>query len=132
MQPIERVAPAAAPEPAPEQKKEETPLILCSFCEHPAVASNSILSTCMVHPEALTLHAGRMEIGLVDCPETRAETVRFVVRDQAQKAEEIARGAGFRTGLDRTGQAKRTSITDRREPTEAIPLVGTTPHYEWP
>jgi hypothetical protein len=29
-------------------------------------------------------------------------------------------------------QESRTSITDRPPPTEPVPLVGTTPHYEWP
>jgi hypothetical protein len=121
---------AAVPEPSSEQK--ETPPLACSFCEYPAVASNSILSTCLQHGAALSLHAGRMEIGLPDCPETRAETLRFVVRDQARQALELAQSSGFRTKVDRVRQSTRSSIAESKASPEEIPLVGTTPHYEWP
>lgn len=130
---VPRVVPPPPAAPAIEQKKEdEKELELCSFCPSAAIAGNSILSTCMLHAHALTLHAGRMEIGLVDCPETRAETLRFNARAEAEQALSLARATGFRTGSDRTSQAERTSLADRKATTEPAPLVGTTPHYEWP
>ncbi len=124
---VPRVVPQPAPEVAPEQKKEaeKEP---CSFCPNHAIAGNSILSTCNLHAHVLVLHAERMEAGLIDCPETRAETLRFNARAESEQALTSARATGFRTEFD----YKAPPPWVRKTPAEPVPLVGTTPHYEWP
>lgn len=126
----ETLAPLA---PAEEKKAEPE---RCSFCENPAVvlAPNG-LRTCMVHPEALGYHAERLALGgLNDSPETRAESVRFAQAEYARKDLEDAQLCGFRTKMDLVPLALTvTSLTHPKPaPPEEVPLVGTTPHYEWP
>jgi hypothetical protein len=135
---------------APEPKKEEPEFVKCSFCEAPALTLNRMfgavsggdaglralahgLHCCKEHPEALAHHAERIGLGLVDCPETRAESVRFSARLRADIASRKAVLTGYRTQNDLAKGALPT-VTERaeREPPEEVPLAGQTPHYEWP
>jgi hypothetical protein len=108
----------------------------CGFCEEPA---KNPLGTphCGVngpHSSAAILHDRRLLTGgLVDCSETRAESLRFAERHRAQLESDRAAVAGYRTQND-LAKGVLPTVTERasREPPEAIPLAGSTPHYEWP
>lgn len=112
--------------------------IPCGFCEKPA-ANPQGTPHCGVHGphvSAAILHDRRLLTGgLADCPETRAESLRFAERRRVQVELDQARIAGYCTQND-LAQGARPTVTERAfkdgRILEEIPLAGQTPHYEWP
>lgn len=118
----------AAVEPKPAQKKEEPPPA-CWFCEKPSVSAGTF-PACLPHVLVAAYHAERMHTGGgVDCPESRAETLRFVRALDTIAAEERSAVGGFRTQSD---SARAEPAIAPSLPSEEIPAAGMTPHYEWP
>lgn len=128
-------APELPPPPATATEEDAKP-VLCGFCSLPAQNPQGV-PHCGVngpHVGAAILHDRRLLTGgLVDCPETRAESLRFAEARSAETRLAYARTIEFRTTRD-FAQGARPSLACRppeRAP-EEIPLVGETPHYEWP
>ena len=117
--------------PALEPKKEEE-ITRCGFCEEEA---DPFLLTCKAHHSVAVTHSDRLRSGgLVDCPETRAESARFVARQCAEVASDKAALTGYRTPLDHGARAKHPSLQEQKLAAApgAIASAGQTPHYEWP
>lgn len=120
-----------APVPAPEPPAQPP----CIFCKTPSVAGAGTFPACMTHLHPAALHAERLHVGgAVDCFESRAETLRFWVAQNADAAFTKAQLVGFRTQMDAVPHPKTRTSLSRPSPStpEEIPLAGTTPHYEWP
>lgn len=126
-------SPPAVPEPEP--KKEEPAIVLCGFCEEEATGS-ARYPHCGQHANVALAHVRRLQTGgLVDCPETRSESMRFVARESAAIDAKRAALTGYCTQND-LAQGARPTVTERAfkdgRILEEIPLAGSTPHYEWP
>lgn len=125
---IESAAPAA------KQKAHQEK---CGFCpEQAVVAVSETLATCDAHTRAATRLAERLQIGGVsDSSFLREEVLRHVQESDRLLAVEQCQAVGARPAFDRqappTKHPPRTVAT-MKAPPEEIPLVGTTPHYEWP
>lgn len=124
--------------PAPE---EPARVERCAFCPAPAEFSvTSTIHTCSRHSREGWRLRGRLELGgLSDTEYARQEVLRHVAARDAFLREEQREMAGARTGRDydltrgpRGHLEPHPSLTEQKPPPEEIPLVGTTPHYEWP
>jgi len=110
----------------------------CSFCNEPALFPNvpGTPLTCATHERAGWRLHHRLELGGVsDTPELRQEVLRHVAASDQflRDGQREASGAltlfdEFGTERDRRGKG----IAELKPPPEEIPLVGITPHYEWP
>jgi hypothetical protein len=110
----------------------------CSFCKEPALLPNvpGTPLTCATHERAGWRLHHRLELGGVsDTPELRQEVLRHVAASDQflRDGQREASGAltlfdEFGTERDRRGKG----IAELKPPPEEIPLVGITPHYEWP
>lgn len=126
-------SPPATPEPEP--KKEEAEIVRRGFCEEEATGSTRY-PHCGHHVNVALAHVRRLQTGgLVDCPETRSESMRFVARESAAIDAKRAALTGYCTQND-LAQGARPTVTERAfkdgRILEEIPLAGQTPHYEWP
>lgn len=127
--PVPEGALAAVPPPAPEPP----PPPRCWFCEEPAVPPGPPSCGSMRHTLSAWSHQERLERGgLVDCPGTRAETSRFVDSRVDEAQAQLAESAGYRSHFDNSAPVAPSLPEQRPPPPEEIPLVGATPHYEWP
>jgi hypothetical protein len=129
-----RMDPFAPPLPAPAPP----PPAPCWFCEAPAIfIPNGMPQACAAHtPEAVTYAARLSAGGLQDTPEARGEVMRFV-SEQRLANTQFAEELGFRTASDVQYSRRRPAHSSLSSPAsppaaEEIPLVGTTPHFEWP
>lgn len=119
---------AATPSPPPT----------CWFCEATAIfIPNGLPQACAAHtPEAVTYAARLSAGGLQDTPEARGEVMRFVSEQYFANTRFASEELCFRTASDVQSSRRRpdSSITRPVTPAlaEEIPLVGTTPHFEWP
>lgn len=118
----------------PPPAQAAPPPLTCWFCDKPNIDEDGIHRSCgsSVHAYGARIHVQRLQVGgLVDCPETRCESLRFVDAQKQARRAEIAVKVGYRTSLDNCHRA-RPSLSEQRSTVEEIPLVGSTPHYEWP
>lgn len=123
------------PAPEPLAAVEEPAPAPCWFCVEPAVGGAlGGPQICETHAPVAVIHGARLGVGgAVDCPETREETLRFWKGRRLVGDQEAAIALGFRTRSDLPDASRiSTSLKDQKAPVEEIPLVGTTPHYEWP
>jgi hypothetical protein len=122
-----------------EEDAQKKPEGSCAFCsvlaepQHP----ECLVATCATHERAGWRLTHRLQLGGVcDTPELRAEVLRHVAADDRLLEEGKRDATGARTPLDyeltRPYQKEHPSLTDQKAPPEQIPLVGITPHYEWP
>lgn len=122
---------------------EKKPAVPCGFCG--GAESLSIfrgIVHCTGCTDLATTYECRLRRGLVDTEYGRQEVVRYARVQRELAAEEQRQHVGARTVRDRicepTGghpilHFQMTSIEfPRPQPAEEIPLVGITPHYEWP
>jgi hypothetical protein len=78
----------------------------------------------------MLLYAERLDSGgLGDSPGARAEVLRFDASFRDELTAKLARQCDYQTYADDLGTQ---ASSKRPEPAEEAPLVGSTPHYEWP
>lgn len=125
------------------QKKPEGS---CGFCpasgNHVARHPDCIVPFCSKHEREAWRLTHRIELGGVcDTPQLREEVLRHVAASDAFLREKQCEERGARTERDYvsrpTKRGKKLSSLElphepAGKPSEEIPLVGTTPHYEWP
>lgn len=125
------VAAPVAPAASPEQTKEKLALPPCGFCPEEGLYPEHYRH-CGQHGGAAEAHAARLTTGgLVDCPGTRIESLRFADRKRIELEASAAQIIGFRTQNDRAKGAQ-LAISERSTPADPPPAAGMTPHYEWP
>jgi hypothetical protein len=121
----------------PEPKA--APIERCAFCPDPAeVPIPGTIATCDKHEREGWRLQHRLEAGgLSDTEHARQEVLRHVAASDAFLREMQIEETGARTAWDCSDRTRRIpdghpSLTEQKPPPEEIPLVGTTPHYEWP
>lgn len=124
-----------------EEDAQKKPEGSCAFCPAPAEPQNPecLVAMCAAHERAGWRLTHRLDLGGVsDTPQLRAEVLRHVAASDVFLEEKKRETTGARTHRDHYDQFQTKSypsLTERqqeRPPPEEIPLVGTTPHYEWP
>ncbi len=138
-----------------EAEAQKKPEGSCGFCREKAETPNveGTVATCRKHErEGWRLHYRLETGGVFDSPALRAEVLRQVARDGGLLREGQRDATGARTERDHPGTPvgldgntpplsewptdHLSSISAPRAPAkpppEEIPLVGITPHYEWP